>query len=49
MKRLSSYFLRPSPTAPEASLVKARALWMSSWELALADLTYSLVHIAIIR
>jgi hypothetical protein len=49
MHRLNSHFLHPSPTAPEASLVTARALWLSSYELALADLVYSLVHITIIR
>jgi hypothetical protein len=27
---LNSHFFRPSPTAPEASLVTARALWLSS-------------------
>jgi hypothetical protein len=29
MHRLNSHFLRPSPAAPEASLVTARALWLS--------------------
>jgi hypothetical protein len=43
MSRLNSNFLRPS-TAPEASLVTARALWLSSSELAVADLVYSLSH-----
>jgi hypothetical protein len=28
--RLNSHFLLPSPTAPEASLVMARVLWLSS-------------------
>jgi hypothetical protein len=45
MDRLNSHFLRPSPTAPETSLVTVRALWLSSWEFALADLVYSLAHI----
>jgi hypothetical protein len=49
MDRLNSHFLRPSPTAVEASLVTARAVWLSSYALALADLVYLLVHIAIIR
>jgi hypothetical protein len=40
MNRLNSHFLRPPPTAPDAYLVTARALW---W-LALADLVYSLVN-----
>jgi hypothetical protein len=44
MDRLNSHFLSPS-TAPEASLVTARALWLSSLELALADLIYSLAHV----
>jgi hypothetical protein len=30
MDRLNSHFLRPSPTAPEASLESVRALWLSS-------------------
>jgi hypothetical protein len=49
MDRLNSNFLCPSPTAPETSLVTARALWLSSYELALADIVYSLVHIVITR
>jgi hypothetical protein len=45
MNRLNTHFLRSSATAPEASLVTARALCVSSLELALADLVYLLVHI----
>jgi hypothetical protein len=44
MNRLNYHFLRPSPTAPEACLVRARGLWYTGQELAVADLVYSLVH-----
>jgi hypothetical protein len=47
MDRLNSNFFRPSHTAAEESLVTARTLWLSIYELALADLVCLLVHMAI--